>query len=304
MTVEISGPCLKYLIFASGLLVAGGVFAPSGMMAGAMADARASRSSLWQTESQAETRLVAAVTHVSPEAKTLDLGWQVQLNGNWKTYWRSPGDAGLPPRFDWSGSRNVADVAVDWPAPERITLFGLDSYVYKREVVLPLRVLLKTPGQAADLRLRAEYMVCEEICVPLEAAYHLHIPAGQAAPAADAALIARYAAKVPEPRGRLVPNSVVLDPNCGQPELALSFGQVLPKDAVSDIYVAGPAGVTFGRPQLAADGRYKLPVRGLERDFAAAPIHVVLRPRQGAAAAWQGVPEIEDPRRTCPRAGS
>lgn len=296
--------CHGRAVFLAGFLSA---LASAVLASAAGAGDLPSRASLWDTETQADTRLLAAVTAVAPGARSLDLGWQVALKGKWKTYWRAPGDAGLPPQLDWSGSTNLEAVTIDWPVPERMTVFGLDSYVYTHEVVLPLRVRLKTPGQAADLRLKVDYMVCEEVCVPLEARYRLYIPAGEAAPTAEAALIRDYEQRVPASHGPVRVTDVALDPNCGQPRMALSLGGGLPKGARLDAFVDGPDGVTYGRPQLSADGkRLSLPVHGLKAadPRAAEPVHVVLRPAAGPAVAWDGVPAAIPAQRTCAAAGS
>ena len=68
----------------------------------------------------------------------LPLGLHITLPKGWKTYWRSPGDAGLPARIDWSGSSNLADAEIRWPIPERFSLFGLETFGFEREVVLPI----------------------------------------------------------------------------------------------------------------------------------------------------------------------
>src|SRR5438552_1656004 len=74
--------------------------------------------SAWVRNEHAALRLIAAAT-ATGNADTIQVGLQFELRPGWKTYWRSPGDAGFPPRGDWSRSSNVADVSVAWPAPER-----------------------------------------------------------------------------------------------------------------------------------------------------------------------------------------
>lgn len=279
----------------------------------ALASGLASRSSVWQVAEQAETRLVSAVTAIAPGAATLDLGWQVSLKGKWKTYWRAPGDAGLPPDWDWSGSTNVADVEVDWPAPERMTAFGLDSYVYRDDVVLPLRVRLKNPGQAADLRLRVQYMVCAEICVPLEAGYRLFVPDGEAAATAEAGLIRKFAALVPDSRGAVVAEAGHYVMDCGQTRLEVRLASPVPAGSGIDAYVDGPDGVTYGRPVLSDDRlRLMMSVKGAVKGLAATdkravePVHLVLRPQAGKPTAWDGVPsrQLVMRQQTCAGAGS
>ncbi|MBT5374174.1 MAG: hypothetical protein HOL06_05885 [Rhodospirillaceae bacterium] len=87
-----------------------------------------SGASPWAGEAESRVRLIAAQTGVG-DGKTLKLGFQFSLQPGWKIYWRSPGDAGLPPEFDWSGSENLAATEVLWPAPKRYSAYGLDSII-------------------------------------------------------------------------------------------------------------------------------------------------------------------------------
>ena len=93
-------------------------------------------------------------------------GLRLQLQDGWKTYWRAPGDAGIPPRFDWRGSRNLHAVEVLWPTPIVFEDNGMRSIGYAREVVLPLDLTPRTPGQAIRLKGSVEIGVCREVCIP------------------------------------------------------------------------------------------------------------------------------------------
>lgn len=89
-----------------------------------------------------------------------------RLKDGWKTYWRSPGDGGIPPRFSWKGSRNFADMDVIWPTPIVFNQSGMRSLGYKDEVVVPIIVAPKRSGKDVVLKGQLEIGVCEEICVP------------------------------------------------------------------------------------------------------------------------------------------
>ena len=99
------------------------------------------------------------------------------LAPGWKTYWRAPGDAGIPPLFDWTGSRNVQSVAISWPTPKVFYQSGMRSVGYSPEVVLPLRIAAGRPG--ADIRLQGtvDLGVCKDICVPQSLALDAVLPA-------------------------------------------------------------------------------------------------------------------------------
>lgn len=104
--------------------------------------------------------------------KTSDGSYQIalefNLNPGWKTYWRAPGSAGLPPLFDWQGSGNIESIDISWPTPEVFDTAGFRSIGYKGTLVLPIRI---TPQQGGPVRvaLNLQFGVCSDICVPAEA---------------------------------------------------------------------------------------------------------------------------------------
>jgi DsbC/DsbD-like thiol-disulfide interchange protein len=93
-------------------------------------------------------------------------GLRLDLAPGWKTYWRAPGDAGIPPLFDWTGSRNVAAVHPHWPRPVVFDLNGMKTVGYHDGVVLPLEVVPVDPSAPVELRLQVELGVCKDICMP------------------------------------------------------------------------------------------------------------------------------------------
>lgn len=92
---------------------------------------------------------------------------RIALQGGWKTYWRSPGDAGIPPQFDFSGSDNVAGVTVHWPAPEVFDQNGMRSVGYHDVVVLPLEIRPTDPSRPVRLNTEMDIGICHDICVPV-----------------------------------------------------------------------------------------------------------------------------------------
>ncbi len=105
----------------------------------------------WAKHEFARARLIAATAAVGtlPE---LRLGLEFQLNPGWKTYWRSPGEAGLPVQVDWSESENLADAAIAWPTPKRQVLLGIETMGYEGDLVLPVVAKPKVPGEPVKLR--------------------------------------------------------------------------------------------------------------------------------------------------------
>lgn len=112
---------------------------------------------------------------------TLRAGVEIDLADGWKTYWRYPGDSGVPPHFDFSRSENVARVEVLWPAPRAFSDGNGTSIGYRHNVVFPLRVTPRDPAKPVTLRLALDYAVCEKLCVPEQASAELPPGAGDSA---------------------------------------------------------------------------------------------------------------------------
>jgi DsbC/DsbD-like thiol-disulfide interchange protein len=142
--------------------------------------------------------------HANPDEVVLDAallpGWSTDqgthiaalsltLAPGWKTYWRSPGEAGIPPAFDWTGSENLQSVALHWPTPQVFRTSGLLSIGYHDGVLLPIEVQAVDASQPITLRARVDLGVCKDICVPatLDVAVTLTQP-GVGDPAIKAAL--------------------------------------------------------------------------------------------------------------------
>ncbi len=142
-------------------------------------------------------RLIAVEDGVAPGAATLSAGLALSLADGWHTYWRSPGEVGLPPALDWSASDNVASVELAYPAPERFEAFGIQNFGYSDGVTFPLAVALERPGEPARLDVTAELLVCAEICVPETLRVTLDLPRGGGIDAGAAAAMAEWIARVP-----------------------------------------------------------------------------------------------------------
>lgn len=106
----------------------------------------------------------------------------LRLAPGWKTYWRAPGDAGIPPEFNWTTARNVKNVAVHWPAPKVFHQSGMRSVGYKGDVVLPLRVTLDKPGQDVQLSGVVDLGICKDICLPHRVRIKATLPANAKRP--------------------------------------------------------------------------------------------------------------------------
>jgi len=204
----------------------------------------------WLDHDQARLRLIAAEGAVG-EAARLSLGLQFELQPGWKIYWRSPGDAGFPPVLDWTESENLAAAEVRWPVPKRFSLFGLETFGYSDQVVLPIEATLQRPGAPLRLSAAINYLACEEICIPYDGTLSLELPAGASGTGPEAALIAQYQSRVPGD-GRAVGLSIeraVLTGEVEAPWLEVVARSSEPF-AAPDLLVEGPPGHVFAKPEV------------------------------------------------------
>lgn len=118
-------------------------------------------------------------------------GLRLRLAPDWKTYWRSPGEAGIPPLFNWSGSVNVKSVRVHWPSPVVFHTNGMQTIGYHERVVLPLEVVPLDASKPVTLRAGVDLGVCNEICMPAAVQLSAVLDAGAPDASIKAALQAR-----------------------------------------------------------------------------------------------------------------
>ena len=226
----------------------------------------------WAEGDFAKSRLVASHKSVPVDQDgPLYLGWQVKLEGNWKIYWRTPGSAGLPPVFSWEGSVNVAGTEILFPLPERVEIFELQTYGYHDEVVYPIKITPAIAGAPVTLKVKVNYLVCEDLCVPVVDEFEMVIPAakGEAPLSIHAGLIDRYLRQVPEKVAgmgktvHLTDVSLAGVPGAQNLILTLKGGALL---SGADIIVEDVEDFKFGIPKkrLLADGNeveFIIPVR-------------------------------------------
>ena len=157
------------------------------------APAHAADSSPWVEDSRAAIRLIAGANEQG--AAALRAGVEIKLQPGWKTYWRYPGDSGVPPRFDFSGSENLGLAKVFYPAPHLFTDESGNSLGYKDSVIFPLQVTPKQKGLPVKLHLKLDYATCEKLCVPAEGSAELTLAPGASAQEAS---LAAAEARVPK----------------------------------------------------------------------------------------------------------
>jgi DsbC/DsbD-like thiol-disulfide interchange protein len=197
-------------------------------------EARADDASPWQRDGHSAVRLLAG----SRSGSVLLGGIAFQLQPGWKTYWRTPGDSGVPPRFDFSKSDNVEAVTILWPAPTKFDDgAGGHSMGYHDGVVLPLRIVAKNLDKPVTLRADVSYAVCEKICIPVQA--EAELPFTSVASTEDSALFAALDT-VPKPANVGDPNPLTIRDVKRQGKSTVLVDVVSPDPRGLNLFVEGP----------------------------------------------------------------
>jgi len=197
-------------------------------------EARAQDASPWQQDGHSAVRLLAG----SRSGAVLLGGIAFQLQPGWKTYWRTPGDSGVPPRFDFSKSENIEAVTVLWPAPTKFDDgAGGHSLGYHNQIVLPLRIVAKNADKPVTLRAAINYAVCEKLCIPVEANAELAFTS--VASTQDSALFAALDT-VPKPANIGDPNPLTIRDVKRDGKSAVLVDVVSPDAGEVSLFVEGP----------------------------------------------------------------
>jgi DsbC/DsbD-like thiol-disulfide interchange protein len=197
-------------------------------------DAHAQDASPWQEDAHSAARLLAG----SRSGAVLLGGIALQLKPGWHTYWRTPGDSGVPPRFDFAKSDNVEAVTVLWPAPKKFDDgAGGTSLGYLDQVVLPLRIVAKNADKPVTLRADVNYAVCEKLCIPVQA--NLELTFNSVASTEDSALFSALDT-VPKPANVGDPNPLTIRDVKREGRSEVVVDVVSPDNRPLNLFVEGP----------------------------------------------------------------
>jgi DsbC/DsbD-like thiol-disulfide interchange protein len=263
-----------------------------GFMAELRADPYASASA-WSEGTKSAARLIAAP---APASGAYRAGVEIRLDPGAHTYWRTPGEAGAPPVFDFAGSENIKKAVVLYPAPSRVDEAGFDLFGYRGDVIFPVDVELTDDSRPAVLALSLDYAVCGEICLPVKAKAALALPARPGAGAAaagsspEAASLEAARAKAPlllDAAQRDAKFAIARDAGAVQPTWRVRVkagpetadaNSTDPDGAAADLFVEFPEGWYFESKKTDDPNEFLI-------------VEVESPPAQGAAATAKGATE-------------
>lgn len=213
--------------------------------------ALADTASAWAEGERSKVRLIAGGNFNHQGEKIYAAAIEIRLDDGWKTYWRSPGE-GLPPSLDWKKSENAADIAILWPAPQRLEeMGGIVSAGYKGGVVLPVRITPKDAEKPVRLRVNMLYGACDEICIPVEAELALDLDMSQEGEARADIEAALQAVPKPQSAQTHCPHrfvSAALSTGSGKPSLMITTDAKGAEDAA--FFAEPPEGFFLPTPVL------------------------------------------------------
>ena len=230
--------------------------AGAALLAGIMAFAgpsRAAEASAWVRGAHSSARLLeaaapgpGALSGESSSGKLFLAGVEVRLDPHFITYWRDPGDAGVPPSFDVAASTNLKSAEVRYPAPESLDEAGAQAFGYRNDVVFPILVTPLDPGKPVTLSIGFDYAACYNICLPARAALRLTL---DGRPSTDGERIMTALSAVPR-RAKLGPDGLlprILDvrPDPGEPSGARYTVEVVASQDTGTLFIEAPDGWAY-----------------------------------------------------------
>jgi thiol:disulfide interchange protein/DsbC/DsbD-like thiol-disulfide interchange protein len=149
---------------------------------------------------QVRAELLAHAPDGVAPGKPLMLGLKIEHAPHWHTYWKNPGDSGLPTTLQWTLPPGVAAGEIEWPTPARLPIGPLMNFGYEGTLLLPVAVTVPAgfKGDTLDVKLRADWLVCKDVCIPEGGGFAISVPAA-AATAGEAALFASARSALPQP---------------------------------------------------------------------------------------------------------
>lgn len=217
----------------------------------------------WVESTNSQVRLISGTVDIDGKP-TLLAGVQMRMDPGWKTYWKNPGDSGVPPGFNWSGSKNLKQAEVLYPAPHRFADGSGTALGYSQEVVFPVKVTPERESEPVELKLTFDYGICMDLCIPNETSLSLTLPAGAAEDPGEALLLADALARVPKPvEPDALPRVGNIDAKLGGPEPHLKVDVLFDAKATgTDLFIsAAKVFVPVPKPLgLVAEGKQSFEV--------------------------------------------
>jgi thiol:disulfide interchange protein/DsbC/DsbD-like thiol-disulfide interchange protein len=169
------------------------------LLAAHLAMAAHAQSAVVKTD-EVRAELVAQAPEGVSAGKPLWLGLVIEHAPHWHTYWKNPGDSGLPTTLTWQLPAGVSAGEIAWPTPKRLPVGPLVNYGYEDKLLLPVPVEVASDfkGDTLNIKLSAQWLVCKDVCIPQQGEFVLRLPANATTAAHGALFNATWAAQPKE----------------------------------------------------------------------------------------------------------
>jgi DsbC/DsbD-like thiol-disulfide interchange protein len=228
--------------------------------------------------------LVSEATAAAPGTRTW-LGLKFTHEPHWHTYWKNPGDSGLPTRLEWQLPPGFRAGEIVWPAPRRFDLGDIFNFGYDGTMLLMVPIdVPANAAKSASLNVNARWLICNDVCIPGRASLGIEVPIAKqsAANAAAAALFAKSRSTVPvsaDARGAITTNG---------DRIRVEFDSTaLPKDGTFDYFPSLPKLFTNAPFKVTQEGNRTV-LTGVRSEYfeSAPPSLPLVVTRNNGAQAW------------------
>ncbi|MEP7070784.1 MAG: protein-disulfide reductase DsbD domain-containing protein [Verrucomicrobiota bacterium] len=247
------------------------------------------RAQIYQGKQLVQAEMLASTTAVVAGQPFL-IGLRLRMTPGWHTYWKYPGDAGIPTDVKWQLPVGWKVGPIQWPIPQKLNEPGdIQIYGYRDEALLVQKITppARLTAESSVLAAKVNWLVCEKICIPGEASLSLQFPVAATAQSANGEIFARVARQFPRSR----PNDLSASWKSDPAGLTLDVSSPsLPADAALDFYPSPAENVAVGHPRLegnhAGHWNFRIPLDAANHAFTSLPGLLVLK-SQTSEEAWE-----------------
>ena len=225
----------------------------------------------WGGEEQGQVRILTS-GGLQEKNEYYLLGIEMALEPGWKTYWRHPGEAGIPTEIDFSASSNLSNSEVLYPIPTTYFDGFSNSIVYIDHVIFPIKVKPKNPNLPIILQANLTYGLCEKVCIPGNAILNTILSPDETVDQISLDAINIALAQVPQSQqlNDKISITKIEKISNGHENPALQItAKIIENANEPNLFVVGPPDIYIDLPQLTSysknESQWYLPLSNLEK---------------------------------------